>query len=1353
MQAKRHNCWESPRDVQMCIYRLIVAMLMGLCLMAVVTASTFPKQSTSCNSSQDCNNRPKPLDATSMGKTKRSAIMNELTPRSSGGDRSLLAVSFDSNSNSVLEATGPSGRNGKDLLDESYQRTKELAMNISNVQRAVLASQQHRPPAFRVPGPNPAQGSRQNSNPDIQDIITGIVKLLNGNVNVHANPQPTRRHSATRINNRGPPRISEAQPLPNEYEGELGAQTSSRPVQQPDREGQQQQQQQQPGPSQGPRPDHPVRPFLTGVPIPEQIVPSMQQTYRPGFVSQNRPPWQRPKPRPPISPNRRPIPPYKPYPTSIDYRPDPSNYDGGGPSNTGPIAIPTNNDGGNAIDNVTEKVIEDPPYEAPSSAGGNYPTTTQGTTGEQEPEQDVTTTITSTTSSESDQPPVGPPKRKPPTKPPKPTEVQYTIESATSAASVMPATGPNGESYDPEVVPSVYEINSIEYLPSSGVLEPSPSTTGGIVTSSSSVIEPSTSEDADLSPTITPTPTLLATTETPTISTTTTTTTTNRAVPSRSTSSDVISPSKSTPGDTAKPTDYRFQPRPGLVLDDPDFKPGGTGQGNSNAIRTQNLPPFANRPEIYTAPPPGAASGSGGGRPPNYGEIFDVTLSAIQGPGSGGSGSQQTIKINPYYNRPPGQQGGGPEASIILTGTGTDGFVSIDGKRSYIDLFGTETQRGGQKTQIQPTATRPSGPALAPTERPKLPPKIGPTPPALQPGIVGTGYAVPETESPVHAGPIGSNQKPPSGGSAGGPGHRVPSLHQNRPKYPGAIGLPPVRIDTCIVGDDSTCDQAQNERCRTENGVSSCHCRPGYARRKHREPCRRIVSLMLSMRVDKIYERRIHWDVALADRSSEKFQQLSYEAIRAMDSAMSMTPFSDEFLEARINGIYTVNPSSAGSASAGTPSGAVFVNYTVNLDENAETLRTALRSDIQRHLLGVIHRRNNNIGNSALYVEAPTGAVSSVQDVDECTSDELNDCDEEAHCTNLFGTFRCECNAGFRDPWADQPQRAGRECLSCPESYCTNRGTCSYDNANNRQVCKCLGSYYGTQCEIDGEVLGVAVGASVAAVIIIVLTLICLVMWSRKWQREHKNAMGSPVFGYLGNGQVKTPVMGQAPYQVTLEDRMRWAQIADVMAQANHYAAEPVAGRPSSAMFGYPNIQTIGGMNTLSLHGTLPMHTGTLPPVPLPRTLGLNRNGMRTLENSSSSEEEDRADLLGRNFNVPRPKSRSNASVTSGIYYDVDYAPTGAEQLYGGGSTLGGTIGLGGPVGGGGGGTTKSQSSIPMSTYTSSGRPLQSTYYKGNGEEFILVSSPFLATHTRGAPLIHVDLVVINLIDFGTDRK
>jgi len=44
-------------------------------------------------------------------------------------------------------------------------------------------------------------------------------------------------------------------------------------------------------------------------------------------------------------------------------------------------------------------------------------------------------------------------------------------------------------------------------------------------------------------------------------------------------------------------------------------------------------------------------------------------------------------------------------------------------------------------------------------------------------------------------------------------------------------------------------------------------------------------------------------------------------------------------------------------------------------------------------------------------------------------------------------------------------------------------------------ILRCTGNYYGAQCELDGEVLGVAIGASVAALIIIVLTLVCLVMW------------------------------------------------------------------------------------------------------------------------------------------------------------------------------------------------------------------------------------------------------------------
>lgn len=91
-----------------------------------------------------------------------------------------------------------------------------------------------------------------------------------------------------------------------------------------------------------------------------------------------------------------------------------------------------------------------------------------------------------------------------------------------------------------------------------------------------------------------------------------------------------------------------------------------------------------------------------------------------------------------------------------------------------------------------------------------------------------------------------------------------------------------VRIDTCIVGDDTTCDITQNEVCKTDLGVSSCHCRPGYSRRKYRDPCRRVVSLIMSMRIDKYYEKPIVWDKFYADSNSEQFEHMSFEALRAV---------------------------------------------------------------------------------------------------------------------------------------------------------------------------------------------------------------------------------------------------------------------------------------------------------------------------------------------------------------------------------------------------------------------------------------------------------------------------------------
>lgn len=76
--------------------------------------------------------------------------------------------------------------------------------------------------------------------------------------------------------------------------------------------------------------------------------------------------------------------------------------------------------------------------------------------------------------------------------------------------------------------------------------------------------------------------------------------------------------------------------------------------------------------------------------------------------------------------------------------------------------------------------------------------------------------------------------------------------------------------------------------------------------------------------------------------------------------------------------------------------------------------------------------------------------------------------------------------------------------------------------------------------------------------------------------------------------QQKSGTMGTIPYQVGLEERIRWAQIADVMAQSNHYAIEPVMSSRASGM--YPGYSST--LNTLSGHHG---HHGTLPPIPLPR--------------------------------------------------------------------------------------------------------------------------------------------------------
>ncbi|KAK9302133.1 hypothetical protein QLX08_005744 [Tetragonisca angustula] len=1016
------------------------------------------------------------------------------------------------------------------------------------------------PPILQTASP----GHRQ-ANPDIQDIITGIVKLLNGNVNVAANTvRPLRPIQATRINNRGPPRISDVPPLPPDFDT-----PGMNPPPPPDH----------PYPFEKPPapdkplinqlpPERPIRPFVSGVPLPEQIVPQGNRPWT----------WNRP------GGNRRPIPPYKlPSSNSTFNREKEQNKNSeflsleesstkkeetdqseATTTNAMENATKHHEENNNQIVKTDSKITEKP--SAQNSTKSPDSTNSKKENKYQAPSKVNVTQSgdahkTDFTKHDSSPKPVIP--LEVPIKPTKASKINDSQGSSSSEKSnsrpSIPKTSTKSYSTSTLNIETSSSVHIIEPTSSKPVVQ---STAANINANSSNVTSASSTITLEPSKTIESESTAASSVPTPTESLPSTFTKTSPTA-----EKSIVHPTMNTFSKNSAPTDrYAYRPRPGIVLDDTLDYTGTQG------LATQR--PYA---------PP---------RHPPLGDIFDVTVSAIQGPGGASSGEGVRVPVN------------GGNADVILTSAVEgQGFVSIDGKRTYMNLF-ENSDRTSTHVQQQPQPTRTQPPA-----------------------IVGTGFAVAQPDPPTAT--------PRPNGSI-----RRPTFHR-RPTQP------PVRIDTCIVGDTSTCDISQHEACATVQGVSACHCKPGYARLQHSLPCKKIISIVVSIRVDKIYDRKVVWDRGFTDRDSEPYQTLAYEANRAIESAMSMTPFSDEYMGSFINGVYQ------GDVSQGQ--GGVFVNATLKLTYEPRTIRSSLAGELQRHLLGVIHRRSNNIGNSALYVDSPPGSISNLQDLDECASSELNDCHSLAVCTNNWGGFTCTCNPGLKDPHKDDANESGRICISCPSTYCNNRGSCSYQG--DHMQCTCTGNYYGAQCEVDGEVLGVAIGASVAALIIIVLTLICLIMWSRRWSREQKS-VGSPVYGYIQGGipgtlpgtlarvgSVGTLASVKQGPPTNLPPYM-WAHFGDHMATANVYATEPMGPtRPSSAVFGYP---------PLNIHGTL-------PPVPLPRLQAPTRPRQRHQPDPDSSDSEpqdkDRADLIPQNsgFHVPRPRSRSSLANQSGIYNDVEY--------------------------------------------------------------------------------------------------
>ncbi|XP_046462148.1 uncharacterized protein LOC124208461 isoform X4 [Daphnia pulex] len=907
-------------------------------------------------------------------------------------------------------------------------------------------------PGTRATPPGEGVKKGRKAKPDVQDIISGIVHLLGGKVNLHAangaaeappatsgnpsgptllRPQMLAPHS-TRINNRAPPRIAQVpfEAIPLELGNSAGKPGQSLPFGVPLRPPV--------FPPKLPQTGQNVQglPFTSGIPLPIQLVPP---------VSPNRP-W------PPTNPlvSESPLPALVALTTentpTVQTHPSPlPNIPAINLTET-PAAIPQIVETTLSAFFPEDSSVRHPTAVAVVTTAATTATTTITTTTTQLPLPESTTILVHESSSIDIS-----------------SILQPSIEDESSSSSLIPLDSPSP-------VPAVMS-SSLPVMPYSSD-----------ISSSLSVLQ------------------------------------------SWSTPSTVPQLEAGTPPNVLQlPDSNRYTPplpsgRPGQVFHDEYLSPAN-GYGDVDVITSDNIQPHG-----------------------TYGDTFELVVTAAQNFG----GSSPPVNNGRPYVIPVDIDNvrGGLQAPASAE---SDEYVSIDGRKTYFNLFPTETVDGNE-------------PMVQATAMPK---------PAPMSNNNGYGYAYPD--SPVE--PVRPAAPPrPSYPAAAAPRPSYP-----KPAAPVVINRPTAslirrpsttplsRIDACIVGDPNACLEP-NESCQAEEDGSACSCKPGFGRKKSSEVCKGLTGLLVSIRLDRLDNQRLAWSSSYSDPSSPDYQQLQWEANKAINSLMEMAPLSSHFVSSSINKFYAIGNK-------------IIVNASVFLDSSPETQSVTVRPTLQRQLSNIIQQRNNNLGISRLWVEGPN-PVPVILDLNECGAPELNDCSPNAECINNQGSFSCECKAGFSDPYPNDPFQSGRQCNSCTRSYCNNRGECRIENG--RKTCSCQGNYKGQTCELDGEVLGVAIGASVAAVIIIVLTLVLLCMWSRRWRQNQEKMVDRSAY----MEQLKT-----MPFPAIMQDRIRWAQYAEAMASAHNLYAppDPVNVNPHLALIS--PAYAVGTMNSVSRASMAP----TLP--------------------------------------------------------------------------------------------------------------------------------------------------------------
>lgn len=224
------------------------------------------------------------------------------------------------------------------------------------------------------------------------------------------------------------------------------------------------------------------------------------------------------------------------------------------------------------------------------------------------------------------------------------------------------------------------------------------------------------------------------------------------------------------------------------------------------------------------------------------------------------------------------------------------------------------------------------------------------------------------------------------------------------------------------------------------------------------------------VRVTRLGDQKLEWDVSLMNQTSELYQNLAKAAQNQIDNAYIMiNSMKENYIGADVLGI---NKAQDGHG--------VLVNMTIHLTESNNIDEDIIREELSQTLMMKQQQQPNqqqtnmpatsNSGLTSEQLPSPQQIYADLEDVvdfDECSSDEYNDCASSARCINEPGSYRCECLNGYPDLDLSFP---GRMCASEIKAceFCYGRGDCFRDETGQISSCKCHRMYLGRRCEING---------------------------------------------------------------------------------------------------------------------------------------------------------------------------------------------------------------------------------------------------------------------------------------------